>query len=149
MPGSGEGSTDLLITVRRPKYDVITLCDWMDERFREAFESVLGHELDRSLLVELLEADREVRYEELRRRVGAPHSQTFQRAVDRLTDHALVQRRFQPQGERYESHLSLTSRGMQIAGVLEGLGNTGSLPRDLPEGLRADVQQAFLGDARA
>lgn len=121
----------------------------MDERFREAFKSVLGHELDRSLLVELLGAEREVRYEELRRSVGKPHSQVFQRSVDRLMDHALVQRRLEPQGERYESHLSLTSRGKQVAEVLEGLGNNGSLPRDLPEGLRADVQQAFLGGAPA
>jgi DNA-binding HxlR family transcriptional regulator len=121
----------------------------MDERFREAFESVLAHDLDRSMLVELLEADREVRYEELRRSVGKPLSQAYQRALDRLMDHALVQRRLEQRGERYQTHLSLTSRGKQVAEVLEGLGNRGSLPRDLPESLRADIQQAFLGGAQA
>lgn len=123
--------------------------DCMDAAFLEAFNAVLGHEIDRAILVELRRAGRELGHEELRRRVGSPHSQTFQYALDRMMDHALVGRRLEPWGERYRSHLSPTSRGTAVARVLDGLASRGAVPEDLLDEVGEELRRAFVGGSPA
>lgn len=72
----------------------------------------------------------------------------FQRALDRLTDHALVQRRLQPQGERYETQLTLTSRGSQVAEVLEGLGTRARSRSTFPKGFGPTSSRRSSGTPR-
>lgn len=122
----------------------------MDPRFLEAFNEALAHDLDRAMLIELLEADREVRYEELRRSVGSPKSQSFQYALDRLMDHAMVNRRLEPWGEqRYKTLLSPTARGTKVARILQGLANEGQIPAEFRDELGEELTLAFRGRAPA
>lgn len=119
----------------------------MSDRFAKAFGAVLGEELDRRILIQLHEAGREVRYEELRKAVGEPSSQTFKYAFDRLMRHALLDRRLEERGERYHSHLSPTARGRMIAQILVSLGKRGELPSEIPAEYRDGIQKVFLGAA--
>lgn len=122
----------------------------MNPRFLEAFNEVLAHDLDRAMLLALLDAGREVRYEELRRSVGSPQSQTFQYALDRLMEHALVNRRMEPWGEeRYKTQLSPTARGVKIARILEGLASEGQIPTQFRDELGEELEVAFRGQASA
>lgn len=122
----------------------------MNPRFLDAFNEVLAHDLDRAMLLALLEADREVRYEELRKTVGSPQSQSFQYALDRLMDHALVTRRLEPWGEeRYKSQLSPSARGMKVARILEGLATKGEIPAEFQDELGEELESAFRGRAPA
>lgn len=98
------------------------------------------------MLIALQEAGREVRYEELRRSVNSPPSQSFQYALDRLMDRALVNRRLEPWGtERYKTLLSPTPRGTKIARILEGLATHGQIPRDILDELGEELESAFRG----
>ena len=117
----------------------------MNGRFVVAFEETLRNDLDRRILIKLLEADREVRYEELRKAVEEKSSQTFKYAIDRLMRHAAMNRRLEEQGDRYLTHFSPTPRGKQIALILVNLGQRGSLPPDIPIQVKKDVQRVFLG----
>lgn len=122
----------------------------MNRRFLEAFNEVLAHDLDRAMLLGLLNAEREVRYEELRKSVGSPKSQSFQYALDRLMDHALVNRRMEPWGEeRHKTLLSPTSRGMKIARILDGLASNGQIPTEFRDELGEELEVAFRGRAPA
>lgn len=120
----------------------------MEARFGVAFEETLSHDLDRRILIKLLHADREVRYEELRKAVGEDSKQTFKYAVDRLMQRAVVGRRLEEQGERYQSYFSLTPRGKTIAVILLSLGERGSIPETVPVQVRKAVQGVFLGEVR-
>lgn len=121
----------------------------MTELFAEAFASVLGHELDRRMLVALCEARREVRYEELRRTVNETSSQAFKRAFDRLQRHALISRRLVPQGEEnYESHLSPTVRGQYIASLLLELSHS-TADAKVPREVAAQASAVLLGQKGA
>lgn len=117
----------------------------MSEMLRAAFEEVMRQDLDRRILLELLRAEREVRYEELRKAVGETSNQTFKYAIDRLSRHALLARRLVPQGKRHASHLSPTSRGVTIATVLKSLGSDLAVPPDLPAEVLVTIRQVFLG----
>lgn len=117
----------------------------MNPRFIEAFSSVLAHDLDRRALLEMLHANREVRYAELRRATGERSAQLFDYAVERLIAHALVNRRLVYRGRRFQSHLSPSGRGLAIAKVLDGLVRTGRLPRNLPAEMLGDVRLVLLG----
>lgn len=91
--------------------------------FREALESSLGHPLDRRILLTLHDAERDVRYEELRRAVSTADRkvspQAFKLAVNRLSACAALNRRLEPLGEnKYASHLSLTKQGSMVADLL-------------------------------
>lgn len=122
----------------------------MDPRFLEAFNEALAHDLDRAMLIQLLEAEREVRYEELRKSVGSPRSQSFQYALERLMDHAMVNRRLEPWGEeRYKTLLSPTARGMKVAGVLQGLATEGEIPAEFQDEFGEELASAFRGRAPA
>lgn len=118
-------------------------------RFVAAFEVVLGNELDRRILLELRRAGREVRYEELRKVVREPSPQTFKYAVDRLAKHALLNRRLQPQGERFWTFFSPTRRGLTVADIFHSLASEGTLPADLKADVREDVRRVFSGDTGA
>lgn len=122
----------------------------MDHGFLKAFNEVLAHDLDRAMLIAMLQAEREVRYEELRKSVDAPPSQSFQYALDRLMDHALVNRRLEPWGEeRYKTLLSPTARGMKVARTLEGLASDCAVPKDILDELGEELEVAFRGRATA
>lgn len=117
----------------------------MTSRFQEAFDDVLGHALDRAILVTLLRGGREVRYEELRRAVQEDSSQMFSYAVDRLTGRALLKRRLAPHGKGYRSYLALTARGLTLARIFDSLQNRGRLPSDLPEEVRDEARRILGG----
>lgn len=122
----------------------------MDSRFLDAFNEALAHDLDRAMLIQLLEAEREVRYEELRKSVGSPQSQSFQYALERLMDHAMVNRRLEPWGEeRYKTLLSPTARGMKVARILQGLATEGRIPAEFRDELGEELASAFRGRAPA
>ena len=122
----------------------------MNPRFLEAFNEILAHDLDRAMLLTLLDAGREVRYEELRKSVGSPKSQSFQYALDRLMDHALVNRRMEPWGEeRYKTLLSPSARGMKIARILDGIATEGKIPPEFRRELGEELEVAFRGQAPA
>ncbi len=118
-----------------------------DARFARAFEAVLGNGLDRRALLALFKAGRELRYEELRRAIGEGSPQTFSYSVERLTHHALVRRRLEREGrqKRYKSYLSPSSRGEDVARILDTLGSQGRLPAHLPASTRRAVQMVFVG----
>ena len=111
----------------------------------QAFRGVVIHDLDRAILLELCSAGKEVRYEDMRRRVGESSPEAFSRAVERLSGHALVKRRLERlRGqERYGSWLSPSPRGTTIASVLEGLASTGRIPSTLPAEVREQVKAIF------
>ncbi len=113
-------------------------------RLSDAFEGVLAHTEDRQVLAHLLSEGREVRYEALRKGIHEDSPQMFKYTVDRLTRAALLNRRLVERGRRFESHLSLTRAGKEIARVLVSLSERGSLPRDLPERDRLELQHTFL-----
>lgn len=114
-----------------------------NQDFLAAFKVVLSHDLDRKILLELTDVDRELRYEELRRAVHEDSKQTFQYAITRLLDVVLLNRRLEPQGERYQSFLSPTPRAILISKVLLSLGSKGRLPETLPANLREQIQAYF------
>ncbi|MDG7006388.1 MAG: hypothetical protein JRM86_05580 [Nitrososphaerota archaeon] len=113
-------------------------------RLSEAFEHVLAHAEDRQVLAYLLKQREEVRYEALRRGVEEGSPQMFKYCVGRLSRSALINRRLVERGKRFDSFLSLTTAGREIARVLVSLSERGSLPRDLPERDRLELQHAFL-----
>lgn len=115
------------------------------ERFAQAFEEILGRELDKAIVICLRDAERPVRYEELRKTVGEASPETFKRAIDGLTRAAVISRKLEPQGGRYLSYISPTPRGVIVADTLFSLGTKGRLPNSLPESVRADIQGVFLG----
>ena len=119
----------------------------MNARFVAAFSSVLAHDLDRCALLCLLRAERELRYEELRRAASEPSPQLFNYAIERLVAHALVNRRLVPQGKRFQSRISPSSRGLTIAKVFEDLVESGRLPRELPAETRDDIRFVLSGRA--
>lgn len=104
---------------------------------------VLAHDTDRRMLLELAGAERELRYEELRKAVHEESKQLYEYAVNRLIEHVLVNRRLEEAGERYRSYLSPTARGMLVAKILRSLGRRGSLPDELPAKLQAQVRAFF------
>lgn len=110
----------------------------------DAFGQVLAHPEDRQVLTFLLASEGEVRYEALRKGVREDSSQLFKYCVDRLSRTALIKRRLVERGKRYESHLSLTRAGKEIAEALVSLSQKGSLPRSLPERDRLELQHAFI-----
>jgi DNA-binding HxlR family transcriptional regulator len=116
-------------------------------RFARAFNDVLSHDLDRRLLLELRSAGRELRYEELRRRVGGPAPEAFSRAVERLSKAALVKRRLArlEAQRRYGSWLSPSSRGLVVAMILHGLSSSGTIPTSLSKEIRTAVLEVFRG----
>ena len=116
-------------------------------RFARAFKEVLCYDLDRRLLLELDSAGEELRYEELRRRVGESAPEAFSRAVERLSKAALVKRRLaRLEGQRrYGTWLSPSPRGLTVARVLDGLASTGKIPAGLPEDVRTAVMGVFRG----
>lgn len=113
-------------------------------RLSEAFEGVLAHAEDRQILAHLLAHGEEVRYEALRRGVEEGSPQMFKYSVDRLSRSALINRRLVERGRRFDSFLSLTAAGKEIARVLVSLSERGSLPRGLPERDRLELQHTFL-----
>ncbi len=115
----------------------------------DAFDQVLAHPEDRQALKFLLVADREVRYETLRKGIREDSQQMFKYTVDRLSKTALVKRRLVERGRRYESHLSLTRAGREIAQALVSLSQKGTLPRSLPERDRIELQHAFVHEIPA
>lgn len=114
-----------------------------NQDFLAAFKVVLTHDLDRRILLELSGVERELRYEELRRTVREDSKQTFQYAVARLLDAALLNRRLEDQGARYQSFLSPTPRALLISKILASLGSRGRLPDSLPSIVRAQIQSFF------
>jgi len=115
----------------------------MSRFFVKALGSVMAHELDRRALLGLHAANREMRWEELRRTVGEKSPQLFAYAMERLMSNALVNRRLRPQGKRYKSILSTSGRGALIAAILESLSRSGRLPSELPEDVAEDVRAFF------
>lgn len=112
-------------------------------RFALALANVMEHTLDRRLLVMLLDAGREIRYLELHRAVGSPHKQEFAHSVERLTNHALLKRRLVPKGERHESHLSLSARGVVIAGYFA----RPPLPDEFPAEYEESMRKVLRGES--
>ncbi len=110
----------------------------------DAFSQVLAHPEDRRALTFLLATDGEVRYEALRKGIREDSQQMFKYSMDRLSKTALIKRRLVERGKRYESHLSLTRAGKEIAEALLSLSQKGTLPRSLPERDRLELQQAFV-----
>lgn len=123
--------------------------------FAQAFREVLSHDLDRGILLELCSAGVELRYEELRRRLGEASPEAFSRAVERLGSHALLKRRLaRLEGQkRYGSWLSPSPRGVTLASVLEGLASKGRIPPTLPAEIQEELKAVFkagpLQEARA
>lgn len=115
------------------------------ERLAQAFEDVLGRDLEKTILIILRQAKRPVRYEELRKAAGETSPETFKRAIERLARSATVARKLEPAGARYQSSLSPTPRGMIIADTLLGLGRNGKFPSGLPPRVAADLRAVFLG----
>lgn len=113
------------------------------EDFVAAFRMVLTHDLDRRVLLELAGAQRELRYEELRKAVHEESKQLYQYAISRLMDGVLVNRRLVEAGERYQTHLSPTPRGILVFKILHSLGEKGQLPDKLPGQLREQIQSFF------
>ena len=111
--------------------------------FLVAFKVVLSHDLDRRILLELAGVERELRYEELRKAVHEDSKQTFQYAIHRLLDVVLLNRRLEPQGERYQSFLSPSPRAVLMAKILRSLGSKGRLPDSLPANVREQIQSYF------
>jgi hypothetical protein len=111
--------------------------------FALAFQETLKSPVERRILVTLLQAGHELRYEEVRRAIsteGPVAPQTFRNAVERLSARAAIDRRLEPQGDR---------RGRLIAEVLAELARAGTIPRSLPDAVQRDLQAVFLGDVSA
>jgi hypothetical protein len=115
----------------------------------EAFREVVARDLDRRMLLALCTAGRELRYEELRRRVGNPAPQAFGRAVERLSKHALIMRRLRrlPHQRRFASILTVSSWGTMVGGALDGLAKVGRIPATLPPAVTAQLRAAFDADS--
>lgn len=113
--------------------------------FREALLEVLRHDADKRILLTLSQAGREMRWEELRRAIGSPAPQTFKDAMDRLMRTVAVNRRLVEEGDRHQSHLSLTPTGRHIATVLVHVSE--HLPESVPVHVRRDAQAVFRGTA--
>lgn len=114
-------------------------------RFASAFDAVLAKDIDRAILVALRNADRELRYEELRRAVGSPRPQTFQYALDRLMKRACVARRLEPRGAHHASHYRTSSRGAEIATLLIWLAKGGSRPAGIDPDHLGAARRVLLG----
>lgn len=110
-----------------------------------ALESVLEQSLDRRILLQLAAHERELRYMELWRAVGQPHKQEFKNSIDRLSKHAVVNRRLIEKGEKHESHLSPTERGVRIAALWRSA-LEGALKAKEAESVHDSVRQVFLGE---
>jgi hypothetical protein len=120
--------------------------------FALAFQETLKSPVERRILVTLLQAGHELRYEEVRRAIsteGPVAPQTFRNAVERLSARAAIDRRLEPQGDRHLSYLAPTRRGRLIAEVLAELARAGTIPRSLPDAVQRDLQAVFLGDVSA
>jgi DNA-binding MarR family transcriptional regulator len=109
----------------------------------------LVHVEDRQVLAFLLAQPGEVRYEAARHGVEENSPQMFKYCVDRLSRSALINRRLAEHGHRFDSYLSLTPAGKEIARALVSLSERGALPRDLPQRDRLDIQQSFLSEVPA
>ncbi len=114
----------------------------------EAVHSLVAHELDRRILLELLLGGDETRYEGLRLAVGETSKQRFQDALARLQLHSLVDRRLEPAGKRYWSWFSCTSRGKRLSTAILGLARKGALPRDTDASTRAAFRTELSGGHR-
>lgn len=119
-----------------------------DHDFLDAFECILTQPLDRRLLLQLYIAKRELRYEELRKAAASPHKQSFSIALDRMLSHLLINRRYVPQGQKYQTFLSPTPRGRLVAKITHHLSVNGSLPDDLSPRVRKLTQRVFSGESR-
>lgn len=119
----------------------------IEQRFMVALESVIEQSLDRRILMRLADADRELRYMELWRLVGQPHKQEFKNSIERLMKHAVLNRRLIERGEKHESHLSPTERGMRIAAVWNGA-LKGALAAKEAQSVQEPVRKVFLGEAQ-
>jgi predicted nucleotidyltransferase/DNA-binding MarR family transcriptional regulator len=115
-------------------------------RLSEAFQHILAHAEDRRMLAFLLAHSGEVRYEVARRGVEERSPQMFKYCVDRLSRSALINRRLVEHGHKFDSYLSLTAAGKEIARALVSLSERGALPRDLPQRDRLEIQQTFLSE---
>lgn len=118
----------------------------MTTKFHTVFSRALAQPLDRAILVRLEHEKKEMPYEKLRKAVDEPAPQTFKYAIDRLMRGALVNRRLKRWGRhRFRSFLSPTPTGRVIARVFASLGEKGSLPKDLPRAIRAQISDVLVG----
>lgn len=112
----------------------------------EALHTVMKHELDRRILLELYRFGDELRWAELHRAAGEPSRQPYQDALERLQFHVLINKRLEPAGRQYRSLFSPTARGSGIAEVFLSLAEQGALPEDLSIDLRHAFKSEFLAD---
>ncbi len=140
-PRRPEGPTDPASFIAHQSQSVIVPSSYLTEAFRE----VVARDLDRRMVLALWTAGRELRYEELRRRVGNPAPQAFGRAVERLSRHALINRRLQrlPRKRAFGSFLSPSPWGITVAKVLDELATKGRLPPGLDADVRVQVKAVF------
>lgn len=117
----------------------------VESRFADAFSSVLRHSWDRRILTALRGAGRELRYEELRRLIDSPHPQTFQTALNRLMDVALIARRIHPDGPSNRSQYQPTKKGLDIAEILQSLADEGCFPATVHPQLVEAAKQVLIG----
>lgn len=112
---------------------------------RSAAHDLLENALDRRILLHLHEAG-ELRFADLFR-IGATTSKNhFQRSLDRLQDHILIDRRIQPAGKRYWSTYDLTSRGRRFAAAIQELAQ--GIP-DAQEGFGQALREELLATPAA
>jgi DNA-binding HxlR family transcriptional regulator len=112
-------------------------------RFQDALEDVLRYRSDRSIVLGLSTAGREVRYEALRRGIGNESPQLFRDSVERLSTHALINRRLVPSGRRYSSYLSTTEAGDKVASVLVSFREGRPIPTELRPSERKVLEAIF------
>jgi hypothetical protein len=86
------------------------------QALEEAVAAVFGNELRRRLVMLLLDNPDGMRYTKARQATGTTSNNEFQRAVDDLTRHVVIDRRLEPtKGDRWASVLQLSARGQRIA----------------------------------
>lgn len=116
-----------------------------DDPLVAAIKAVFSNTLRRRIVTTLLDQGGRMRYGALRRASKPSGNDQFQRAVQDLIDHVVVDRHLVPDGEqssgRMASDLRLSPRGERIARAMQGLAHG----RAEPSREHALVAAALLG----
>lgn len=90
--------------------------DLRRKALHDAVHAVFQNDLRRRMVLMLLDKPGGVRYTDLRRATDANSNDQFQKAVQDLLHHVVIDRHLKPEnGDRMASILSLSPRGQRIA----------------------------------
>lgn len=109
---------------------------------RTAVHDLFQHDLDRRILLYLY-GEGEARFAQLFRISETTSKNHFQRSLNRLQDHILVDRRIEEAGKSFRSRYALTPRGKRFATTIQELAKqVPSTDQGLGQAIRDEILAA-------